>query len=97
MAAADRSKARSSGRTDARRLLSSRRAGHPLRRSRGRPDALGPRPVVAPTSITALVNTGDDTILHGLHISPDLDTITYTLAGMDNRETGWGWPVSRGG
>jgi LPPG:FO 2-phospho-L-lactate transferase len=33
---------------------------------------------------------GDDTVLHGLHISPDLDTITYTLAGMDNRETGWG-------
>jgi LPPG:FO 2-phospho-L-lactate transferase len=46
--------------------------------------------VVPPTSITAIVNVGDDTILHGLHISPDLDTITYTLAGMDNRETGWG-------
>ena len=30
--------------------------------------------------------------LHGLHIGPDLDTITYTLAGMDNRETGWAWP-----
>jgi LPPG:FO 2-phospho-L-lactate transferase len=29
-------------------------------------------------------------VLHGLHISPDLDTVTYTLAGMDNRETGWG-------
>ena len=41
-------------------------------------------------SITAIVNVGDDTVLHGLHISPDLDTITYTLAGMDNRETGWG-------
>lgn len=46
--------------------------------------------VVPPDSITAIVNVGDDTILHGLHISPDLDTITYTLAGMDNRETGWG-------
>ncbi len=46
--------------------------------------------VIEPSSITALVNTGDDTILHGLHISPDLDTITYTLAGMDNRVTGWG-------
>src|SRR5580698_524315 len=46
--------------------------------------------VVPPSSISALVNVGDDTILHGLHISPDLDTITYTLAGMDNRETGWG-------
>ncbi len=46
--------------------------------------------VVPPASITAIVNVGDDTVLHGLHISPDLDTITYTLAGMDNRETGWG-------
>ena len=46
--------------------------------------------VVPPRSITAIVNVGDDTVLHGLHISPDLDTITYTLAGMDNRETGWG-------
>jgi LPPG:FO 2-phospho-L-lactate transferase len=46
--------------------------------------------VVPPSSITAIVNVGDDTILHGLHISPDLDTITYTLADMDNRETGWG-------
>jgi LPPG:FO 2-phospho-L-lactate transferase len=46
--------------------------------------------VVPPSSITAIVNVGDDTVLHGLHISPDLDTITYTLAGMDNRQTGWG-------
>jgi LPPG:FO 2-phospho-L-lactate transferase len=46
--------------------------------------------VVTPSSVTAIVNVGDDTVLHGLHISPDLDTITYTLAGMDNRETGWG-------
>jgi len=29
-------------------------------------------------------------VLHGLHISPDLDTVTYTLAGLDNKETGWG-------
>src|ERR1700735_4917460 len=43
-----------------------------------------------PPPVPAVVNTGDDTILHGLHISPDLDTVTYTLAGMDNRETGWG-------
>jgi LPPG:FO 2-phospho-L-lactate transferase len=33
---------------------------------------------------------GDDLVLHGLHISPDLDTVLYTLAGMDNRDTGWG-------
>ena len=46
--------------------------------------------VVDPASITAVVNTGDDMTLHGLHISPDIDTVTYTLAGMDNTETGWG-------
>jgi LPPG:FO 2-phospho-L-lactate transferase len=46
--------------------------------------------VVPPSSLTAIVNVGDDMVLHGLHISPDLDTITYTLAGLDNRETGWG-------
>ena len=46
--------------------------------------------VVPPADITAIVNVGDDMVLHGLHISPDLDTVTYTLAGMDNRDTGWG-------
>ena len=46
--------------------------------------------VIDPSEITALVNTGDDMVLHGLHISPDIDTVTYTLAGLDNRQTGWG-------
>jgi LPPG:FO 2-phospho-L-lactate transferase len=46
--------------------------------------------VVAAAEVTAIVNTGDDTVMHGLHISPDLDTVTYTLAGMINPETGWG-------
>ncbi len=46
--------------------------------------------VVAPEALTAIVNVGDDLVLHGLHISPDLDTITYTLAGEINPETGWG-------
>jgi LPPG:FO 2-phospho-L-lactate transferase len=46
--------------------------------------------VVDPATITAVVNTGDDVELHGLHISPDIDTITYTLAGAVNPETGWG-------
>lgn len=46
--------------------------------------------VVPPEEITAVVNTGDDIVLHGLHISPDLDTVTYTLAGAINPETGWG-------
>jgi len=46
--------------------------------------------VMDPAEITAIVNTGDDMVLHGLHISPDVDTVTYTLSGMDNRQTGWG-------
>ena len=46
--------------------------------------------VVAPDEITAVVNTGDDTELHGLHISPDLDTVTYTLAGLNDDQRGWG-------
>ena len=46
--------------------------------------------VVAPERLTAVVNVGDDLVLHGLHISPDLDTVTYTLAGAINTETGWG-------
>jgi len=37
-----------------------------------------------------VVNTGDDTVLHGLAISPDIDTITYTLAGAIDPERGWG-------
>ena len=41
-------------------------------------------------SVAAVVNTGDDTVLHGLSISPDLDTITYTLAGAIDPERGWG-------
>ena len=45
---------------------------------------------VDPAEVTAIVNVGDDTELHGLHISPDLDTVTYTLAGAINPETGWG-------
>jgi LPPG:FO 2-phospho-L-lactate transferase len=40
--------------------------------------------------LSVIVNTGDDIVLHGLHISPDLDTVTYTLAGIANPETGWG-------
>ena len=43
-----------------------------------------------PADITAVVNIGDDTDLHGLHISPDLDTVIYTLADAINPETGWG-------
>jgi len=46
--------------------------------------------VVQPSEVTAVVNTGDDAILHGLHICPDIDTVTYTLAGLGDEERGWG-------
>lgn len=46
--------------------------------------------VVQNDSLTAIVNTADDFFLYGLHISPDLDTVMYTLAGLANPETGWG-------
>ena len=46
---------------------------------------------VAPAeSLLAVVNTGDDFELHGLYISPDLDIVTCTLAGLIDREQGWG-------
>jgi LPPG:FO 2-phospho-L-lactate transferase len=40
--------------------------------------------------LTVIVNTGDDFVHLGLHVSPDLDTVMYTLAGMANPQTGWG-------
>ncbi len=46
--------------------------------------------VVPPETITAIVNTGDDFLLHGLHISPDLDIVTCTLAGLIDQQQGWG-------
>ncbi len=46
--------------------------------------------VLAPGDLSIIVNTGDDFEHLGLHISPDLDTVTYTLAGLANPETGWG-------
>ena len=45
---------------------------------------------VSPSEVVAVVNVGDDLEIAGLHISPDLDTVTYTLAGLVNPETGWG-------
>jgi LPPG:FO 2-phospho-L-lactate transferase len=50
----------------------------------------GLKQIIDPTTIAAVVNVGDDTDLHGLAISPDLDTITYTLAGAIDPERGWG-------
>ena len=46
--------------------------------------------VVDPEDVTVIVNTGDDIILHGLHISPDLDSVMYWLAGVADRDRGWG-------
>jgi LPPG:FO 2-phospho-L-lactate transferase len=45
---------------------------------------------VDPTEISVVVNTGDDTIMHGLNISPDLDTVTYTVASAIDPGRGWG-------
>jgi LPPG:FO 2-phospho-L-lactate transferase len=42
------------------------------------------------SNITAIINTADDTVLHGLHISPDIDTVTYTLANAIDPVRGWG-------
>jgi len=44
-----------------------------------------------PSAMTAIVNTGDDITLHGLKISPDLDIVTYTLAGLIDLKKGWGF------
>ncbi|HTP00819.1 MAG TPA: 2-phospho-L-lactate transferase [Anaerolineales bacterium] len=46
--------------------------------------------VLGPGDLTIVVNTGDDFEHFGLHISPDLDTVCYTLAGLANPDTGWG-------
>jgi LPPG:FO 2-phospho-L-lactate transferase len=40
--------------------------------------------------VTVIVNTGDDIRVHGLHVSPDLDSVTYWLGGVADRDRGWG-------
>ena len=52
--------------------------------------ALGLSHILPPDKLTIVVNTGDDETFHGLHVSPDLDSVTYALAGMTNPDTGWG-------
>jgi LPPG:FO 2-phospho-L-lactate transferase len=52
--------------------------------------ALGFARLLPSDRLTVVVNTGDDEEFHGLHVSPDLDTVMYTLAGIANPETGWG-------
>jgi len=44
----------------------------------------------SPMDVTVVVNTGDDVTMHGLHVSPDLDSVTYWLGDAFDRERGWG-------
>ena len=46
--------------------------------------------VTDPAGVTAIVNVGDDDEFHGLHVSPDIDTILYTLGGVVEESQGWG-------
>ena len=50
----------------------------------------GLRQVVSPAELTIIVNTGDDLLWWGLYVSPDIDSITYVLAGLLSKERGWG-------
>jgi LPPG:FO 2-phospho-L-lactate transferase len=45
---------------------------------------------IDPAELTIICNTGDDSRFHGLYVAPDIDTITYTLAGISDSEKGWG-------
>ena len=45
---------------------------------------------VPPEEVTIVINTGDDIVMHGLHVSPDLDSVTYWLGDAFDRERGWG-------
>jgi LPPG:FO 2-phospho-L-lactate transferase len=50
----------------------------------------GTATVVPADDLVTIVNTGDDTVMHGLSISPDLDTVTYTVSGSIDPQRGWG-------
>ena len=52
--------------------------------------ALGFARIAPQDKLAIVVNTGDDECFYGLHVSPDLDTVMYTLAGLANPDTGWG-------
>ena len=52
--------------------------------------ALGLSRLLGPNELTIAVNTGDDETFHSLHVSPDVDTVVYALAGLTNPDTGWG-------
>lgn len=51
---------------------------------------LGLSRILSPGQLVICVNTGDDDCFHGLHVSPDLDTMMYTLAGLSDPQSGWG-------
>jgi LPPG:FO 2-phospho-L-lactate transferase len=52
--------------------------------------AHGFQQVLEPGELTVIVNVADDAEIYGLHVSPDVDTVLYTLAGLANAQTGWG-------
>ena len=52
--------------------------------------AFGLAQVLAPEDLSIIVNTGDDFVHLGLNVSPDIDTVAYTLAGLSDRQRGWG-------
>ncbi len=52
--------------------------------------AFGLTKILPVDQLTIIVNTGDDFEHLGLHVSPDIDTVVYTLAGLSDRERGWG-------
>ena len=51
---------------------------------------LGFHEETAPEDLVVVCNTADDSVVHGLHVSPDVDTIVYTLAGLIDPAKGWG-------
>ncbi|MEG3595264.1 MAG: 2-phospho-L-lactate transferase CofD family protein, partial [Chloroflexota bacterium] len=51
---------------------------------------LGLSKILKPEELSIVVNTADDDMFHGLHVSPDVDTVIYALAGLTNKTTGWG-------
>lgn len=52
--------------------------------------AIGLARAAAPEDLTIVVNTGDDAVIYGVHVSPDVDIVTYWLAGVADTERGWG-------
>jgi LPPG:FO 2-phospho-L-lactate transferase len=51
---------------------------------------IGLQSALSPGDLTAIVNTGDDSVIYGVHVSPDVDIVTYWLAGIADRDRGWG-------